>query len=354
MTDVRTRAARRGTAGPAAPAAVRGSTHHLAVLLAAALAILLSATVLSALAALADHAVESAVQQRLAADPNTGVDILGRYRPQDLAGGDTAARAALDRVFGSVPHRTYTALRAPASLSSEYTLVRADGSATGASSAVLALPDPAAHARLISGNWPRPASGGPGAPVETALSQAAAAQLGLAAGAAFQLQVGLHRVPMRLTGTYRPAPGDPGVLTGLSSSYGTTDSLVLVAPGAFAAQSALAADAVAAWIGAPDTARLHLGQIGPLRDRAVHFANSDTAISVFAGRPPAMSDVYTTSRLPDVLGALSAPMAVARAGMDIPAALLAALATAALVLTARQLAQARATEVALRGARGAG
>ncbi|WP_052397055.1 ABC transporter permease [Streptomyces sp. NRRL F-5123] len=354
-TDVRPKPARRRT-GPAAPAAVRGGTHHLAVLLAAALAILLSATVLSALAALADRSVQSAVRQRLSTGTgaDTGVDIFGRYRPQDLAGGDKAARGALDRVFGDVPHRTYTALRAPASLSSEYSLLRADGALSGASSVVVALPDPAAHARLTAGGWPQAGAGRPGAPLQAALSQPAAARIGLGVGDSFQLQVGLHRVALRLTGIYAPAPGDPGVLAGLSSSYGTTDSLALVAPGAFTAQPALTADALGAWMGAPDTSRLTLGAIGPLHDRAARFAGSDTAVSVFQGRPPAMSGVYTFSRLPDTLAALSAPMAVARAGMDIPAALVAALATAALVLTARQLAQARAAEIALRGARGAG
>ena len=145
----------------------------------AALAILLSATVLSALAAIADHSVQSAVQQRLAADSDIGVDVLGRYRPQDMAGGDRAARAALDRVFGEVPHHTYTALRAPTSLSSEYSLLRADGALSGASSVVVALPDPAAHARLTAGDWPQAAAGGPGAPLQTVLSQPAAARVGL-------------------------------------------------------------------------------------------------------------------------------------------------------------------------------
>ncbi|CAG6397510.1 ABC transporter permease [Streptomyces cocklensis] len=353
-TDLRPGRVRRRAGGPTAPAAVRGGTHHLAVLLAAALAILLSATVLSALAALADRSVQSAVQQRLSDDTDTGVDIFGQYRPQDLADGDKAARAALDRVFGEVPYRTYTALRSPASTSSEYSLIRADGNLSGASSVVVALPDPAAHARLTAGGWPQAAAGRPGARLQMALSQPAAARVGLRVGDSFQLQVGPHRLAVRLTGTYRPAPGDPGVLAGLSSSSGTTDSLAVVAPSAFTAQPALAADALAAWIGAPDSSRLSLGAIGPLHDRAARFAGSDTAVSVFQGKPPAMGGVYTFSRLPDTLAALSAPMAVARAGIDIPAALLAALAAAALVLTARQLAQARAAEIALKGARGAG
>lgn len=216
---------------------------------------------------------------------------------------------------------------------------------------MIALPDPAGHARLISGSWPKATGGGP---VQVALTQVAAARLGLGVGSTFRLQVGLQRMAMTLSGSYLPATADPGVLAGLTSSFGTTDSLAMIAPGAFTALPGITADAVAAWFAAPDTSRLHLGQIGPLRDRVARFSSSDTAISVFRNEPPALARVFTTSGLPDVLDALSAPMAVARAGMYIPAALLAALATAALALTARQLAQARATEIALRGARGAG
>jgi hypothetical protein len=351
-TDVRPDTARRRTGGPVAPAAVRGSTHHLAVLLAAALAILLSATVLSALAALSDHSVENAVRQRLSSGTDLGVDVLGTYRAQGMADGGKAARAALDRTFGEVPHHTYTALRAPASLSSEYSLMRADGALSGASSVVLALPDPGAHARLTAGAWPKASASG--SPVEAAVTQAAAARVGLRVGDGFRLQVGAHRVPFRVSGVYRPAPRDPGILAGLGSPYDGTDGLALVAPDAFTARSALTADAVAAWIGVPDTSRLTLGQIGPLRDRVSRFDGSDTAVSVFAGTTPALSGVYVVSPLPDALAGLSAPMAVARAGMDIPAALLAALATVALVLTARQLAESRAAETALKGARGAG
>ncbi|MFG1808442.1 FtsX-like permease family protein [Streptomyces sp. NPDC049040] len=349
-TDVRPRR-RQGDGAPAAPAAVRSGIHHLVVLVAAALAILLSATVLSALAALADHSVENAIQQRLRGDPGTAVDVMGRYRAQDMAGGDKAVRAALDRVFGDVPHRTYTALRAPASLSSEYSVIDDDGTVTGTSAVIVALPDPAGHARLTVGGWPKAKGGGP---VQVALTQVAAARLGLDVGDTFRLQVGLARVTMQLSGAYAPAADDPGVLAGLSSSFGTADSLAMIAPDAFTALPGVRADAVAAWFGALDTSGLHLDRIGGLRDRVGRFSSSDTAISVFENRPPAMSRVFATSGLPDVLDALSAPMAVARAGMYIPAALLAALATAALVLTARQLAQARATEVALMGARGAG
>ena len=351
-TDVRPRLGRRA-GGPLAPAAVRSGTHHVVVLVAAALAILLSATVLASLASLADHSVQAAVQHKLAGDPDTAVELMGRYRPQDMAAGDRAARGAIGRVFGGVPQTTYSALRAPASLSSEYAVVTARGAQiSGGSFVVAALPSPGSTARLLAGSWPRATGGGP---AQTAITQAAASRLGLTIGDEFYLQVtSAERAPMKLSGIYLPGTAHPAVFKGLTSSFGTTDGIALIAAGAFTADRGIVSDALGVWIGDLDTSGLTLGQIGPLRDRVAGFSNSDTGISVFQGRPPAMQHVFATSRMADVLDTLAAPMAVARAGMYIPAALLAALATAALVLTARQLAHARATQVALMGARGAG
>lgn len=51
------------------PAALRGAGHHRLVLGAAGFALLLAATVLAALAALTEHAVEGGTQRRLVRDP---------------------------------------------------------------------------------------------------------------------------------------------------------------------------------------------------------------------------------------------------------------------------------------------
>lgn len=349
-TGVRTPAAARG--GPTSPAVVRGSAHHSLVLVAAALAVLLSATVLAALAALADRSVEGGVQQRLAGNPRTTVHVMGHYRAQGLERTDAAVRGAYDTVFGAVPHRTYSALRAPASLSSEFTVLRPDGMPRGAGVTLIALPDEARHTRLLSGARPRARTGGP---VEAALNRTVAARLGLAPGDLFAINLTREkRLQLKVSGLYAPAADDPGVLDALASTFGTTDSLALLAPDAFTAVPGLTADALAVWTAAPDTAHLRLDQITPLRDRTADFANSDTAVSVFHGAAPTTDGLHADSELPGELDALNAPMAVARAGMYIPGALLAALAAAALVLTARQLARARAAELALMGARGAG
>ncbi|MEU8486817.1 hypothetical protein [Streptomyces sp. NPDC048641] len=109
------------------PAVVRGSGHHRLVLVAAGLAVLLAATVLAALAALTEKAVEGGVQRRPAADPAAVVEVSGGYR---AAGGrelDRDVRAALDRTYAGVAHHTWSALRAPSARSTELPVVEAAG-----------------------------------------------------------------------------------------------------------------------------------------------------------------------------------------------------------------------------------
>ena len=338
---------------PAAPATVRGGAHHGMVLAAAALAVLLSATVLAAVASLADRSVEGGIQQRLAGNPATTVQVMAHYRAQGMPAADASIRTALGRVFGDVPHTTYTALRTPSSLSSQYEVLRPDGSRRGASVTLVGLPDQARHARLLSGHWPRATA--PGDPVEAALNRTVAARTGLHPGDVFAVNLTRDkRLRLRVSGLWTPAAGDPGVLAGLASTFDTVDSIALMPWDGFTAQPGLTADALAEWIAAPVTSRLRLGQVTPLRDRAADFAGSDTGVSVFHGGTPPLDGVHADSGLPSEIDDLAAPMAVARAGIDIPGTLLAALAVAALVLTARQLAQSRAAEVALMGARGAG
>lgn len=64
--------------GRRAPTAVRGTAHHGLVLGAAGLAVLLAATVLAALAALTEKAVEGGIQRRLARDPGAVVEVSER------------------------------------------------------------------------------------------------------------------------------------------------------------------------------------------------------------------------------------------------------------------------------------
>ncbi|WP_157868825.1 FtsX-like permease family protein, partial [Streptomyces atriruber] len=354
------------------PAAVRGSRRHGLVLGAAGLAVLLAATVLAALAALSEKAVEGGVQRRLAADREAVVEVAGSRRARGTAELDAAVRAALDRTYGDVPHRTWSALRAPAARNDELAVTEAAGHPReDATVSVVALQGTARHGVLAAGRWPRPG----GRAVEVALTETAAAELAVRTGDGITVRGAAGRpVPMRVVGTYAAEGRAPAVWATLSSAFGTPDSIAVVSRDAFTGSKGLAGDATELWLGVPDTGGLRLGDIDALQERAKRFAGSDAARSVLRGEGNGQtedngraegngqaggdvadkSELTLSAGLRRALGRLTTPIAVARAGLYVPAVLLAALAVAALVLTARQLAEHRRPELVLLAARGAG
>ncbi|WP_328491862.1 ABC transporter permease [Streptomyces sp. NBC_00414] len=334
------------------PTAVRGTAHHGLVLGAAALAVLLAATVLAALAALTEKAVEGGIQQRLARDPEAVVEVSGAYRPDGAGEVDGLVRAAVGRAFDGVPHHTWSALRVPAGRSSALSVTEADGRRRDDTLATLvALQETGRHAELVAGRWPRAAGSGA---VEAALTDVFAAELAVRPGDELRVQPDSGRqVRLRVAGLYRTGGRSPAVWAELSPTFATPDSLVLVPRQTLAATPGLAKDADALWLGVPDTGGLRLGDIGPLQRRTDAFSGSDVSLSVFRGAP-VTTDLDVRATLDNALDDLTTPIAVARAGLYIPATLLAALAAAALVLTARQLAEHRRPELALLAARGAG
>ncbi|MGW3423971.1 FtsX-like permease family protein [Streptomyces phaeochromogenes] len=337
---------------------MRGTAHHGLVLGAAGLAVLLAATVLAALAALTEKAVEGGIQRRLARDPGAVVEVSGPYRSRGAGEVDGLVRAAVDRAFGGVPHHTWSALRVPASRSAALSVTEADGRRRDdAVVTLVALEEPRRHAELVAGRWPR-AGGGDGVVVETAVSEVFAAELAVRPGDELRVQSDSGRqVRMRVAGLYRVGGRSPAVWASLSPTFRTPDSMALVSRQALAAVPELARDADELWLGVPDTGGLGLGDIGPLQRRADAFGGSDVSLSVFRGAPltaELAADFEVRSTLDNALDDLTTPIAVARAGLYIPATLLAALAVAALVLTARQLAEHRRAELALLAARGAG
>ncbi|MFE7030695.1 FtsX-like permease family protein [Streptomyces sp. NPDC057621] len=337
--------------GRRAPRAVRGTAHHGLVLGAAGLAVLLAATVLAALAALTEKAVEGGTQRRLARDPEAVVEVSGAYHPRGADEVDGLVRAAVGRAFDGVPHHTWSVLRVPAGRSAALSLTEADGRRRDDTLITLvAIQETRRHAELVSGRWPRAAAG----VVETALSEVFAAELAVRPGDELRVRPDSGpQVRMRVAGLYRAGDRSPAVWVSLSPTFGTPDSMVLVPRRAIAATPGLARDADASWLGVPDTGGLRLGDIGPLKRRADAFSGSDTSLSVFRGAP-VTTELDVRSTLDNALDDLTTPIAVARAGLYIPATLLAALAAAALVLTARQLAEHRRPELALLAARGAG
>ncbi|UPZ26899.1 ABC transporter permease [Streptomyces sp. LRE541] len=338
--------------GRRAPEAVRATAHHALVLGAAGLAVLLAATVLAALAALTEKAVEGGTQRRLARDPEAVVEVSGPYRSQGADQIDGLVRAAVGRTFDGVPHHTWSVLRVPAGRSAALSLTEADGRRRDDTLVTLvAIQETRRHAELAAGRWPRTAGGGI---VETALSEVFAAELAVRPGDELRVRPDSGpQVRMRVAGLYRAGGRSPAVWASLSPTFGTPDSMMLIPRQVLATTPGLAGDADALWLGVPDTGGLRLGDIGPLKRRADAFSGSDVSLSVFRGGP-VTTELDARSTLDNALDDLTTPIAVARAGLYIPATLLAALAAAALVLTARQLAEHRRPELALLAARGAG
>ncbi|MEV0323864.1 FtsX-like permease family protein [Streptomyces sp. NPDC050658] len=339
--------------GRRVPAVVRSGRYHGMVLGAAGLAVLLAATVLAALAALTEKAVEGGVRQRLAADRDAVVEVAGRHEADRVRQWDADVRTAVDRVYGDVPHRTRLALRAPAARNDELTVTEAGGRRReDATASVVALEGARQQADLVAGRWPR---GGLGdGAVETVLTKAFAAELAVRTGDELRVGGGEGRpVRLRVVGLYATEGHAPAVWAALSSTFGTADSIALVPRAAFTARPVLARDARAVWLGVPEARGLRLGDIGPLAERARQFGGSDASLSVLRGKGPA-ADLTVSAGLRRVLDRLTTPVAVARAGLYVPATLLAALAVAALVLTGRQLAEHRRPELVLLAARGAG
>lgn len=92
------------------PAVVRRATRHGLVLGAVAVTVLLCATALAALAALAGSSVQAGAVRRLAADLDAQVDVSASFRAGGMAAADRDVRAAAERVFAGVPQRTYVGL----------------------------------------------------------------------------------------------------------------------------------------------------------------------------------------------------------------------------------------------------
>ncbi|WP_225798062.1 FtsX-like permease family protein [Streptomyces aculeolatus] len=385
------------------PPVLRQSAQHGLVLAAAALALLLAVTVLAALVAVAEQAAETGARERLAADPDAAVRISGEYDPEAVARADAPVRGALARAYGEVAHRTTRLVRAPAAREQQLPVA---GSGVGGRGAVglslLWAEDARRQARLTEGEWPRAAGGdraAAGEAVQVVLDEGYAARLGLARGDDFTLggdedaeegseagpdgygsgadpgaegaagerggsggadaetgaggDAAARPVRMRVSGLYVPREPAAPLWQDLTGTFGTPDSVGLVDRGAFAAQPALRGDATAAWLAVPDARRLRLGQVEPLRERVAALAAGDVGQVVF-GRAEGLAGVRADADLPYALRQLEVPVAVARAGAYLPVALLASLALAALVLTARQLARHRAAEQVLLGSRGAG
>ncbi|WP_307813447.1 ABC transporter permease [Streptomyces sp. N35] len=336
---------------------MRRGRHHGLVLGAAGLAVLLAATVLAALAALTEQAVLGAARQRLAVDEDTVVSVSGPYAPGSERTDErigAAVRGALARAYGDVPQRTYDAWRVPKNQATELSVADAEGQIRGdVTMALVSLESVREHAEVVSGRLPGPRSDGT---AETALPEPLAVELGARPGDTLAVQTtGDTRLPVEVTGIYRPRPHSAALWRSLTGMFGGTDTLAVVPSATITGTPQLAGDSVRSWLAVPDAEQFRLADIDGLSERAAAFRSSDPMLSLFGGKaPPEGRELQFASRLGPALDRLETPIAVSRAGLYIPASLLAALALAALMLTARQLAAHQRAELALLAARGAG
>ncbi|MFJ8058842.1 FtsX-like permease family protein [Streptomyces sp. NPDC096142] len=358
------------------PVVARRAGRHGLVLAAVAVTVLLCATALAALTALAGSSVQAGAVRRLAADPGAQVNVNASYRAGGMAAADRAVRAAAARVFAEVPQRTYVGLlgTSPVSVSGIDGVAGPPRGPGGSGLHPVAVQQPGRFGELVAGRWPAgtadapagaftslpdvPVATGSTAPVDTAIPVALAERLGFTAGSRLRVRDAFSRpMTLRITGVYR-ATGAVGfwpAMAGDLAAGETADQSLLVVPAAALNGSAvLNGHLTAHWSVQPDLSRLDADGLARLHDRLRAFSGSQSRVSVFGGRQPSLDDLTVASGLPGAIDDLTVPTVAARSSLYLPGVLLAVLALATLVLAARQLTVRRREELALQRARGAG
>ncbi|MGQ4482109.1 FtsX-like permease family protein [Streptomyces sp. SAS_276] len=346
------------------------------MLAAVAVTVLLCATALAALMALAGSSVQAGAVRRLAADPGAQVNVNASYRAGGMAAADRDVRAAAARVFAGVPQRTYVGLlgTSPVSVSGIDGVAGPPRGPGGSGLHPVAVQQPGRFGELVAGRWPGgtadapagaftslpdvPVATGSTAPVDTAIPVALAKRLGVTAGSRLQVRDAFSRpMTLRITGVFR-ASGAVGfwpAMAGDLTEGETADQDLLVVPAAALNGSAVLNGHLSAhWSVQPDLSRLDADGLARLHGRLRAFSGSQSQVSVFGGRQPSLDDLTVASGLPGAIDDLTVPTVAARSSLYLPSVLLAVLALATLVLAARQLTVRRRDELALQQARGAG
>ncbi|MGW3444849.1 FtsX-like permease family protein [Streptomyces sp. NPDC001076] len=346
------------------------------MLAAVAVTVLLCATALAALAALAGSSVQAGAVRRLAADLDAQVNVSASFRAGGMAAADRDVRAAAERVFAGVPQRTYVGLLGTSPVS----VTEVDGVAGpprvpgGSGLHPVAVQDGGRFGRLVAGRWPAGAAHAPAgaftslpdvrvatgstAPVDAAVPDALAKRLGIGPGSGVQVRDAFGRaMTLRITGVFRATGAVgfwPAMAGDLTEGETADQHLLVVSASALNGSAVLNGQLTAHWSVQPDYSRLDAGSLAGLHDRLRAFSGSQSRVSVFRGRQPSLDDLTVVSGLPGAIDDLTVPMVAARSSLYLPSVMLAALALATLVLAARQLTVRRREELALQRARGAG
>ncbi|MER7188333.1 ABC transporter permease, partial [Streptomyces hyaluromycini] len=123
---------------------------------AVAVTVLLCATALAALAALAGSSVQAGAVRRLAADLDAQVSVNASFRAGGMAAADRAVRAAADRTFAGVPQRTYVGLlgTSPVSVTGIDGVAGPPRGPGGSGLHPVAVQDGGGFGQLTAGHWP--------------------------------------------------------------------------------------------------------------------------------------------------------------------------------------------------------
>ncbi|WP_405864156.1 ABC transporter permease [Streptomyces sp. NBC_01515] len=346
------------------------------MLAAVSVTVLLCATALAALAALAGSSVQAGAVRRLAGDLGAQVNVNAAYRAGGMAVADRDVRAAAERVFAGVPQRTYVGLlgTSPVSVTGIDGVAGPPRGPGGSGLHPVAVQDGGRFGELVAGRWPAgtgdapagaftslpdvPVATGSTAPVDTAVPDALAKRLGIRPGSSLRVRDAFNRpMTMRVTGVFRATGAVgfwPAMAGDLTEGETADQDLLVVSASALNGSAVLNGHLTAHWSVQPDLSRLDADSLAGLRDRLRAFSGSQSGVSVFGGRQPSLDDLTVASGLPGAIDDLTVPTVAARSSLYLPSALLAVLALATLVLAARQLTERRRGELALQQARGAG
>ena len=358
------------------PAVARRAAQHGLVLAAVSVTVLLCATALAALAALAGSSVQAGAVRRLAGDLGAQVNVNAAYRAGGMAVADRDVRAAAERVFAGVPQRTYVGLlgTSPVSVTGIDGATGPPRGPGGSGLHPVAVQHAGGFGELVSGRWPAgtadapagaftslpavPVATGSTAPVDTAVPDALAKRLDIRPGSSLRVQDAFNRpMTLRVTGVYRATGAVgfwPAMAGDLTEGETADQDLLVVSASALNGSAVLNGHLTAHWSVQPDLSRLDADSLAGLRDRLRAFSGSQSGVSVFGGRQPSLDDLTVASGLPGAIDDLTVPTVAARSSLYVPSVLLAVLALATLVLAARQLTERRRDELALQQARGAG
>jgi hypothetical protein len=241
---------------------------HRLVIVAAALTVVVTAALATALATFSSQALPRAVRHDLSHAAGTSMVIGGNVNASQGAQYTSLLPGKISTALDGTPFAFYHAYWSdPLGFVPGSRPVPPDGTRTVQIAEAAALDGIAAHAALISGHWPG-ALPGNGGPIPAALPASAAALLHVTIGDVLQLRdrISGQRVRFTVTGLYRPRQvtatywslDDVG-LGGQSTLSGFTTYGPLAVPAA-AFGGPLTVDA-GSWLAVPQTASVPPGQL---------------------------------------------------------------------------------------------